>query len=191
VACALRCGAIDRGAGFSDAGALPTWHRDPRHGLRPLHAAASSWPRPLELRSPQRWTVRTMHFLGLPEVLHDHCIVTSTPQDKRMQIDPTAVAARHPTVPLQGADPDPSRSIPYAELAERVATHGPDALRSELHRLTRDARCRGVTPLLVTILADPSPPDVARQRAFGRFLAELERRNDMEVRPVHTQDDGA
>jgi hypothetical protein len=53
------------------------------------------------------------------------------------------------------------------------------------------SRCRGVTPLLVTILADPSQPDVARQRAFGRFLAELERWNDMEVRPAHTQDDGA
>ena len=61
-----------------------------------------------------------------------------------------------------------------ADLAERVATQGPGAVELELRHFIRDARRRHATPLLVAILADPSQPDVARQRAFGRIRAELE-----------------
>ncbi len=92
-----------------------------------------------------------------------------------MQADPTAVAARNLTVPGRGAEHDETQPVCYADLAETLATDGPVALHSELRSLIREARRHGVTPLLVTILADPSQPDVARQRAFGRILAELER----------------
>ena len=120
---------------------------------------------------------------------HDRGIVTSIPENKGMQIDPTAVAARNSTAPAHGADQ--SQSVPYAELADRLATHGPAALQGELRRLIRDARRHGVTPLLVTILADPAQPDVARQRAFGRIVAELERPHKTRSHPAHTANDAA
>src|SRR5262245_8271699 len=40
-------------------------------------------------------------------------------EDKRMQIDPMDVAARHSTVPADDADHDHSQQVPYAELADR------------------------------------------------------------------------
>jgi hypothetical protein len=102
-----------------------------------------------------------------------------------MQIDPTGLAARN----SKGADQSPP--IPYAELADRLATHGPAALEGALRRLIRDARCHGVTPLLVTILADPAECDVARQRAFGLIVGELERRRKTRAYPAHTASDAA
>ena len=103
-----------------------------------------------------------------------------------MRLDSSAVVARNWTVPAHGAEHDQSQPVPYAELAERLATHGPAALDSELGRLIRDARRHGVTPLLVTILVDPTQPDVARQRAFGRILAELERPRETPPHPART-----
>ncbi len=108
-----------------------------------------------------------------------------------MEIDPAAVAVHNSTVPAHGAEHDQSHQVPYAKLADRLATHGPAALQSELRRLIRDARRHGVTPLLVTILADPAQPDVARQRAFGRILAELERPHETHPHPAHTANDAA
>jgi hypothetical protein len=122
---------------------------------------------------------------------HDRRIVTSTTEDKRMQIDPTAMVARHSTVPIDDADRDQSQPVPYAELAHRVATHGPAGLQRELRCLIRDARRHGVTPLLVTILADPGQPDVARQRAFGRILAELGHPHKTRPHPAHIANDAA
>jgi hypothetical protein len=108
-----------------------------------------------------------------------------------MQIDPTAVAARNSTVPAHGAEHDQSQPVSYAELADRVATHGPAALQSELRSLIRDTRRHGVAPPLVTILVDPAQPDVARQRAFGRILVELERPHETRPHPAHTANDAA
>jgi hypothetical protein len=122
---------------------------------------------------------------------HDRGMLTSTRQDNGTHAGPTAVAARQSTVPAHGSDDDQSRSVSYAELADRVATHGPAALESELRRLIRDARRHGVTPLLLTILADPVQSDVARQRAFGRILAELERRHETRLHPAHAANDAA
>jgi hypothetical protein len=108
-----------------------------------------------------------------------------------MQLDATAVAARNWTVPAHGADHDQSQPVPYAKLAERLATHGIGALQNELRRLIRDAHRHGVRPLLVTILADSAQPDVARQRAFGRILAELERPHESRPHPARTAIEGA
>jgi hypothetical protein len=81
--------------------------------------------------------------------------------------------------------------IAYDELADRVATDGPAVFEQELRRLIRVARRHGVTPLLVTILADPSQPDIVRQRAFGRVLAELQRVPKTRSHPAHTEDAAA
>jgi hypothetical protein len=62
----------------------------------------------------------------------------------------------------------------FADLADRLATHGPRAVEGELVRLVEHARRHRVTPVLLTILADPDQPDVARERAFGRIVAALE-----------------
>jgi uncharacterized protein (DUF1330 family) len=75
---------------------------------------------------------------------------------------------------VEGVAPPPLTHRGYADLAERVATVGPAAVESELRRFLREARRQNVTHLLVAILADPSQPEVARQRAFGRIHAELE-----------------
>jgi hypothetical protein len=44
----------------------------------------------------------------------------------------------------------------------------------ELDLLLGRARRQGVTPILIAIVADPTEPDVARLRAFGRILVELD-----------------
>ena len=108
-----------------------------------------------------------------------------------MPLDATAGAARNSTVPAHGAEHDESQPVSYDELADRLATHGPAVLHSELRRLIRDARRHGVTPLLVTILADTAQSDVARQRAFGRILAELERPHETRPHPAPTANDAA
>ena len=108
-----------------------------------------------------------------------------------MQIDPMGVVARNSTAPIHDAEPDQSQPVPYAELADTLATHGPAAIRSELHRLIRDARHHGVTPLLMTILVDPAQPDVTRQRAFGRILSRTPTPTRHEAHPARTENDAA
>jgi hypothetical protein len=70
------------------------------------------------------------------------------------------------------AESDAARS---ADLADRLAAHGPGAVERELERFVGHARRQRVTPVLLSILADPDQPDVARERAFGRIAVELER----------------
>ena len=113
-------------------------------------------------------------------------MLTCTGQDR---IGPTAAPRRSITA-ADGAE-DQSRAVPYAELAERLATRGPAALQGELRRLIRDARRHGVTPLLVTILLDPDQSEVARQRAFGRILTELERPHESRLPSGHPANDAA
>lgn len=62
----------------------------------------------------------------------------------------------------------------FADLADRLASLGPAAVEEELSRFIEHARERGVTPLLLSILTDRAEPDIVRQRAFGRIVAELE-----------------
>jgi hypothetical protein len=118
-------------------------------------------------------------------------MLTSTVEHNSRHIDPLAVATRDSIAPTHSDRHEESQPVPYAELADRVATHGPAALRSRLRPLIRDARSNGVTPLLVTVLVDPAQADVARQRAFGRILAELQRRHETRRRRAHTANDAA
>jgi hypothetical protein len=60
------------------------------------------------------------------------------------------------------------------DLAHRLASHGSAAVDSELPGFLAYARRRGATPLLLSILADTSQPDVVRQGAFGRITTELQ-----------------
>jgi hypothetical protein len=64
--------------------------------------------------------------------------------------------------------------VGFAGLADRLATHQPAALERELAPFVEHARRRGASPVLLSILGDPAQPDVARQRAFGRIVAELD-----------------
>jgi hypothetical protein len=79
----------------------------------------------------------------------------------------------------------------YADLAARVAAQGPAAVETELWRFIREARRRHATPLLVAILADPSQPEVARQRAFGQIHAELEQPHRSAAPTVPSDHDAA
>jgi hypothetical protein len=77
------------------------------------------------------------------------------------------------------------------DLAERVA-HDPNDVELELRQFLRYARARGATPLLLSTLADPSQPAVARQRAFGEIHVELEQwRTTTPSRPDITENDVA
>ena len=92
-----------------------------------------------------------------------------------VEISKDRIAATTGSVVLvAGLAPHTTMQPGDADLASRVATQGPGAVEPELRHFIRDARRRHAMPLLVAILADPSQPDVARQRAFGRILAELE-----------------
>ena len=113
-------------------------------------------------------------------------MLTCTGQD---HIGPTAEPRR--SIAAADGGEDQSRPVPYAALAEGIATRGPAALQSELRPLIRDARRHGVTPLLVTILLDADQSDVARQRAFGRILTELERPHESRLPSGHPANDAA
>jgi hypothetical protein len=62
------------------------------------------------------------------------------------------------------------------QLAHAVAEDGIDQHAAAVARITADLRRReGVNPVLLEILADPRAPGVARERALGRLLGELDR----------------
>ena len=106
-------------------------------------------------------------------VLIDSADLVESPEYVETSTDPIA-AATGSVVRVEGGTPS-SLTPGYTDLAEQVATVGPAAVEGELWRFIREARWRTVTPGLVVILADPNQPEVARQRAFGRIHAELER----------------
>jgi hypothetical protein len=85
---------------------------------------------------------------------------------RRWQRLRTATTRRAPATPT-------ARPIPFDDLAAKLASNGPAAIHDELTRFVKFAAARGATPSLLSILADESQPDVARQRAFGRIATEL------------------
>jgi hypothetical protein len=71
-----------------------------------------------------------------------------------------------PAVPM----PQPAS---FDDVAAALASNGPAAVHDALTRFVTLATARGATPSLLSILADESQPDVARQRAFARLATEL------------------
>ncbi len=64
---------------------------------------------------------------------------------------------------------------PTFDLAAAVSADGIAAHSGRVDHFVVTARAARVRPALVSILADPSQPEVARMRALGRILAELDR----------------
>jgi hypothetical protein len=58
-------------------------------------------------------------------------------------------------------------------LAWDLATGGFEGHEVSVREVVRSSRAAGVSPVLVGILADPTEPEVARLRAFGRVAATL------------------
>ena len=54
-------------------------------------------------------------------------------------------------------------------LAHNIATFGIDRYEDEVRAFADSAYRRGISPTLAGILADPSNPAVARERAFARL----------------------
>lgn len=86
-----------------------------------------------------------------------------------------AAARRRWPAARRRSRPAPPPVAEGADLAERLASFGPGTLTIELHRFARDALRRGACPLLVSVVDDAAQPDVARLRAFGRIMADLQR----------------
>jgi hypothetical protein len=57
-------------------------------------------------------------------------------------------------------------------LAEAVAADGFDPHREALAALVAAAGRRGVSSVLLAVVADPGEPTVARERALGRIVGE-------------------
>jgi uncharacterized protein (DUF1330 family) len=92
-----------------------------------------------------------------------------------VEISDDRIAATTGSVVLVTGVGSPATIRPdHADLAERLAAHGPAAVQTELRHFLREARRRNASPVLVEVLADPGQPEVARQRAFGKLHAELE-----------------
>jgi hypothetical protein len=64
-------------------------------------------------------------------------------------------------------------SIDLASLAWDLESHGLSGRNDAVLRVARWARVAGVNRVLVDVLADPSAPEPARLRAFGRIATEL------------------
>ncbi len=61
----------------------------------------------------------------------------------------------------------------HPDLAWDLATDGFSGHENAVLAVVRAARQRGVSPVLVDILADVRQPEVARLRAFGRIAVAL------------------
>jgi hypothetical protein len=59
------------------------------------------------------------------------------------------------------------------DLANDLASDGLGGHERAVRAVVREARVRGVSPTLVSILADPREPEAARLRAFGRIAVAL------------------
>ncbi|MFP5330874.1 MAG: hypothetical protein ACLGHX_00700 [Acidimicrobiia bacterium] len=66
----------------------------------------------------------------------------------------------------------------YDTLSHDVAVFGIDRFDEEVRAIADHAYRRGVAPILAGILSDPAAPPVARERAFARLVAALQRHPD-------------
>jgi hypothetical protein len=72
---------------------------------------------------------------------------------------------------LQTFPPRPGDRLP--DLAWALSCDGLGAHEVSIRQVVSWARAADVSPVLVGILADPSEPEVARLRAFGRIATAL------------------
>jgi len=56
------------------------------------------------------------------------------------------------------------------DIATLVADAGVDATHPGVAAVIEEAVHRGVSPVLIAVVADATEPQVARQRAFGRLI---------------------
>ena len=77
-------------------------------------------------------------------------------------------------------------STPHlTDLAHDLASDGLGGHERAVRAVVREARAYGVSPALVSILADPREPEVARLRAFGRIAVALDARHTApRIRPA-------
>jgi hypothetical protein len=61
----------------------------------------------------------------------------------------------------------------YLDLARDLEQDGFQGHELSIRQVAHSACAAGVSPVIVAILADPSEPEVARLRAFGRVATEL------------------
>jgi hypothetical protein len=65
-------------------------------------------------------------------------------------------------------------STPHlVQLAWDLESRGFEGHEVAVRQVVRSARIAGVSRILVDVLADPTEPEVARMRAFGRIAAAL------------------
>jgi len=69
-------------------------------------------------------------------------------------------------------------------LAHQLDEHGIAGCEQSLQAVVRLACAVAIDAVLVDILADPTAPDVARMRAFGRIAVLLERRSGSDRDPA-------
>ena len=80
-------------------------------------------------------------------------------------------------------------STPHlVDLAWDLESSGFEGHEVAVRQVVRSARAAGVSRTLVDVLADPTEPEVARLRAFGRIAAALATRPP--ARGDHTDDAG-
>jgi hypothetical protein len=94
---------------------------------------------------------------------------------RRLRLRARGCSRRQSTVPPAAPSIARRDAAGFADLADRLAAHGTRAVERDLAHLVEHARRHRVTPVLLSILADTDQPDVARARAFGRIVAELEK----------------
>jgi hypothetical protein len=61
----------------------------------------------------------------------------------------------------------------YFDLARDLEQDGFHGHELSIRQVAHSARAAGVSPVIIAILADPSEPEVARLRAFGRVTAAI------------------
>lgn len=58
-------------------------------------------------------------------------------------------------------------------LAHNIATFGIEQFEAEVRAVAEHAHGRGISPVMAMLVADPTEPSVARERAYSRLVAAL------------------
>jgi hypothetical protein len=71
--------------------------------------------------------------------------------------------------------------IDFHTLAQQVDTRGLAAVEATIRQITVAARNAGVSPVLISVLADRDQPEVARIRALAKIRMAMETRSRQPV----------